>query len=70
MTFFLGQVVHAYLLLRERDFLRLAQVVDFVMSDCSTNFILERNSFLNERHSCNMWIVPHSWPQEHNMLVF
>ena len=27
MTFFLGQVVHAYLLLRERDFLSLAQVV-------------------------------------------
>ena len=64
-----------YLLLHERDFLMLAQVVDFVMSDCCTNFVLERNSFLNESHSCNMRIDPHSFllvngPQEHNMLVF
>ena len=56
MAFFLGQVVHAYLLLRERDFLRLPQVVDLVMLDCSTNFILERNSFFHESYSCNMWI--------------
>ena len=58
----------------ERDGVRLAEAVDFFMSDRTTNFILERNSFLTESHFCNMWIVHHSFllvhgPQEHNMLV-